>query len=109
MSARPAATSRLLPDAGRQITAVDLRRNARWALLARVGWIITFSGTVLLDGFFQGIWQIKRQGDTVTLLIGSFAPISKHDRDALAEEGTRLLGFAAGDAVTHDVQFAPRA
>jgi hypothetical protein len=43
MSVQPAATSRPpLPGAGRRISSADLRRNARWVLLARVGWSITF-------------------------------------------------------------------
>jgi hypothetical protein len=63
-------------------------------------------GTVLIDGCFQGTWQIKRQRDAAILLIRSFAPLSPSDRAAVAEEGARLLAFVATGADSHDVQFA---
>ncbi|HYU19042.1 MAG TPA: winged helix DNA-binding domain-containing protein [Chloroflexota bacterium] len=61
--------------------------------------------TVLVDGFVRGTWKIKRQRGAATLLIEPFEPLSQHDRTALAEEGARLLTFAATDAQAHDVQF----
>lgn len=65
------------------------------------------TGTVLVDGFFQATWKITRQRTTATLTIEPFVPLSPQDRAALAEEGTRLLAFAAADADTYDIQFAP--
>lgn len=63
-------------------------------------------GSVLIDGFFCGTWKIVRQRHAATLHIDPFAPISAQDRAKLAEEGARLLNFAAADARDHDIQFA---
>lgn len=64
-------------------------------------------GAVLLDGFACGMWTIIRQRDSATLRITPFAPLPKQDQTALAEEGERLLAFAAADAGARDIQFAP--
>jgi len=61
---------------------------------------------VLVDGFVCGIWQIQREKKSATLEIELFEPVSKADRDALMEEGERLLRFAAMDADTYDVVFS---
>ena len=62
-------------------------------------------GAVLVDGFVRGTWTIKQKRNTAALLVELFGPLSRQDRAALAEEGTRLLEFAADDADTYDVQF----
>jgi hypothetical protein len=62
-------------------------------------------GSILVDGFGCGTWRIERQRDAATLLIEPFEPLRKQDRAAVAEEGARLLSFAAGDAQVHDVRF----
>ncbi len=62
-------------------------------------------GTVLVDGFIAAAWKIARQGKAVTLHIEPFEPWSKHDRDAVAEEGARLLAFAAADAQSCGIRF----
>jgi hypothetical protein len=64
-------------------------------------------GTVLIDGFVGGTWKIERRRGAATLTIAPFAPLPAQDRAALAEEGARLLAFAAGDAKDHAVQIAP--
>ncbi len=64
-------------------------------------------GATLVDGFVRGTWTITRHGGTAALFIEPFELLSKQDRAALAEEGTRLLTFATADANAHDVQFAP--
>ncbi|MEA2530686.1 MAG: hypothetical protein QOG89_2330, partial [Thermomicrobiales bacterium] len=61
--------------------------------------------TVLVNGFVRGTWTLKRQRHAATLLIAPFAPLLEHDRAAVAEEGERLLAFAADDAESRDVQF----
>jgi Winged helix DNA-binding domain len=61
-------------------------------------------GTVLVDGFLRGTWRLTRRRGTATLTIEPFQALPTPDRTAVAEEGTRLLTFAAGDAATHDVQ-----
>jgi len=61
-------------------------------------------GSVLVDGFFRGLWQIKRQQGVATLHIESYGPLSGHDRDAVAEEGAQLLTFAASNAADHEIE-----
>jgi Winged helix DNA-binding domain len=63
-------------------------------------------GAVLVDGFVRGTWTITRQREVATLRIEPFAPLPTPDRIAVAEEGARLLTFAA-DAAAHDVQVVP--
>jgi len=62
-------------------------------------------GSVLLDGIFCGQWTIKRQRGAATLIIDPFEPLLQQDRNALADEGARLLAFAAAAAESHDVLF----
>ncbi len=64
-------------------------------------------GTVLVDGFVRGTWKIERERGAATLQVTPFAPMPASDRDVLAEEGGRLLAFAAAEARTHDVRFTP--
>jgi Winged helix DNA-binding domain len=51
---------------------------------------------VLLDGFACATWKTERTRGKSTLEIEPFRPLSKGDREALAEEGERLLRFLAG-------------
>jgi hypothetical protein len=60
---------------------------------------------VLLDGFACGTWKAKRARGRSTLEIEPFQTLSEADRDALAEEGERLLRFLAG---SHDEEFEIR-
>ncbi|MGH2604467.1 MAG: winged helix DNA-binding domain-containing protein, partial [Dehalococcoidia bacterium] len=63
-------------------------------------------GMVLVDGSVCGTWKVKRQRSGATLLIDLFEPLAVEDRTAVAEEGERLLSFAAAEAHAHDVQFS---
>jgi hypothetical protein len=65
---------------------------------------VIFIGTLLVDGFVQGTWAIKRQRDTTTLTIEPLRRLTPTDRKAIAEEGERLLDFAASDAAKRDVR-----
>jgi hypothetical protein len=64
-------------------------------------------GSILVDGFVRGMWRIKRERSDATLLVELFESLSDQDRAAVSEEGSRLLAFAALDAGTKDIQFAP--
>ena len=66
---------------------------------------VVANGTFLLDGFVAGIWRIKRHRTVATLVISAFAPLGRADRTGLADEGERLLTFAAGDAASRDLRF----
>ena len=65
---------------------------------------VIFIGTLLVDGYVQGTWAIKRGRDAATLTIEPLRRLSKTDRLAVAEEGERLLNFAAEDAARRDVR-----
>jgi Winged helix DNA-binding domain len=51
--------------------------------------------SVLLEGFACGTWKAERTRRKVTLVIQQFQRLSKEDRDALADEGGRLLRLVA--------------
>lgn len=66
-----------------------------------------FMGTLLVDGFVQGTWTVKRVRDTATLAIEPLRRLTKTERVAVAEEGDRLVNFVAGDSARQDVRIAP--
>jgi len=49
--------------------------------------------TFLVDGFARGTWKTERIRRKATLVIEPFEPLAKNNRDALAEEGERLVRF----------------
>jgi hypothetical protein len=51
-------------------------------------------------------WLITRESGAATLRIEPLGRLPKQDRTELAEEGGRLLAFAAGDARAHRIRFA---
>jgi hypothetical protein len=61
--------------------------------------------TILLDGFVAGTWKITRSRAAATLTVQPFARLRHRDREALTDEGSRLLAFAAADADDHEVRF----
>jgi hypothetical protein len=63
-------------------------------------------GTVLVDGFVSGIWRIERAKDMATLSVEAFGKVGKAVREALAEEGEKLLAFAAGEGKRFSVRFS---
>ena len=65
---------------------------------------VIFTGTLLVDGFVQATWTIKRTRDTATLMIEPLRRLTKPDRLAVSEEGERLLNFAAGQSTMRDVR-----
>ncbi|QIN77408.1 winged helix DNA-binding domain-containing protein [Rubrobacter marinus] len=60
---------------------------------------------VLVDGFFRGTWRTERARSKATLAIEPYETLTAQDRDALAEEGERLLRFVAENAGSHEVRF----
>ncbi|MER0443381.1 winged helix DNA-binding domain-containing protein [Streptomyces sp. Edi4] len=62
--------------------------------------------TFLVDGFVRGVWRLEQHRSAATLVLEAFdGPLAKSERTALAEEGARLLRFAAADADVHDIRF----
>ncbi len=73
----------------------------RKAIASRNGMV---PATFLVDGFVRGTWKTERTRRKATLLIEPFEPLSQKDRDALAEEGERLIWFTSGDAGAFEVR-----
>lgn len=48
---------------------------------------------ILVDGFVGGTWKIEKTRGKATLVVEPFEPLSKADRDAVAEEGEHLVDF----------------
>jgi hypothetical protein len=62
--------------------------------------------TFLIDGFVRGTWKTERSRSKATLEIKPFEPVAREDRDALAEEGERLIRFTGEGAETFEIYFA---
>ena len=60
--------------------------------------------TVLVDGFVRGTWKTERSRGKATLEIKPFEPLAKEDRDALTEEGERLIRFTGSKS--YEIRFA---
>ena len=63
--------------------------------------------TVILDGVVAGIWAVRRERSTATLVVTPFRRISGTERGALEVEGSRLLAFLAADATDRDIRVDP--
>lgn len=61
-------------------------------------------GTVLVDGRVAAIWATERAKGRATLVVTPFRPLGRAERADVADEGERLLAFAAADAADHDVR-----
>lgn len=79
----------VLAHADRTRVISDEHRKKAFLSAARV------RATFLLDGFVRGAWKVEKTRKTARLVIEPFEPLSSEDRDALAEEGERLVRFVA--------------
>ncbi len=61
-------------------------------------------GSVLADGRVAAIWAIERAKGRATLVVTPFRRLGRAERAEVADEGGRLLAFAAADAADHDVR-----
>ena len=61
-------------------------------------------GSLLVDGFFGGMWRITRRRGLAVLRIEHRGGISRGQREDLAEEGARLLAFVEPEAGSRDVE-----
>jgi hypothetical protein len=71
-----------------------------------LGSSIGLFGGVLIDGLGRAIWQLKRDGERVAILVRTLEAISPDDEAAVAAEGGRLLAFLEPGSV-HDVAIVP--
>jgi len=73
----------------------------RKAIASRNGMV---PASVLVDGFVRGTWKIEGSRGRANLEIKPFKPLTKEDRDALAEEGERLIRFTGTES--YGIRFA---
>ncbi|WP_411080831.1 winged helix DNA-binding domain-containing protein [Streptomyces sp. cmx-18-6] len=64
--------------------------------------------TFLVDGRVAGMWSVDRERGAARLVLRPFAPLARTVREELAEEGGRLLSFAAADSTSAEVVFDGR-
>ncbi|MEU7002754.1 winged helix DNA-binding domain-containing protein [Nonomuraea sp. NPDC046570] len=68
---------------------------------------VFLEAAMTVDGFVRGLWRIRRDKGRATVVVRLFEPLSGQDRDAVTEEGLRLLRFAARESGEHDLVFQP--
>jgi hypothetical protein len=95
----PGYDNLVLSHADRRRVAADGDRKKVFLSSARV------KATFLFDGFVAGVWKIEKTKKAATLIVEPFASLSRQDRDALTEEGGRLLSFATDGQAELDVRF----
>lgn len=61
--------------------------------------------TLLVDGYLAGIWRLTETKETATLTVQPFGGLTRAQRDAVAEEGERMLTVMSS-ATMHDIAFA---
>ena len=83
-----------------------LSEGHRKKLFARPNGVVP--GSVLIDGFVTGSWKLTRSRPAAVLAVELYEPVAAGTRDAVTEEGKRLLDFAA-PGVAHDIRFGPLA
>jgi hypothetical protein len=66
---------------------------------------IFLRGSILVDGFVHSGWRVDRDGNRATLVVMPARPFSGEDREAVADEATRLLAFLAPEAADRDIRF----
>lgn len=89
----------VLGHADRRRVIADGDRKKVFLSAARV------RATFLIDGFVAGAWKIEKTRKSAALVVEPFAPLAPRDRDALAEEGERLLRFATDGQPELGVRF----
>ncbi len=60
--------------------------------------------TFLLDGFVAGRYRLSATKKEATLALEPFAPLRRADRNALIEEGAKLVRFYYPDTPRHEVR-----
>jgi len=96
------APPRFLPAFDNAVLAYDDR--SRIIDDAHRGLSVTGARFVLVDGRVAATWTLAGDGDVAKLRATLLGPLAPADRDAVVEEGERLLGFLASDAGTRRVE-----
>nr|MBA2713626.1 winged helix DNA-binding domain-containing protein [Rubrobacteraceae bacterium] len=99
---------RFLPEFDNLILSHDDRTRViseeyRKAIASRNGMV---PATFLVDGFVRGTWKTERTSRRTRLVISPFESLTANSRDALAEEGERLIRFVGEGAGAFEIHFA---
>jgi hypothetical protein len=62
------------------------------------------TGSILVDGYFRGVWNIKREQDTAILQMEAFPGLPPIQMPEVIAEGHRLLAFAVHDANDYQIK-----
>jgi hypothetical protein len=65
-------------------------------------------GSLLVDGFFRGLWRVERAEGAAALLVEVTKRLPKRHAAELTEEGVRMLEFTDRDAESRDVRITFR-
>ncbi len=90
----------MLAHADRRRVIADAHRPRVFLPAGRV------RATFLIDGFVRGTWKIEKSRRMAALVIEPFEPLAESVREALVEEGSRLVRFSEDRAEVFDVRFA---
>jgi DNA glycosylase AlkZ-like len=98
--AESAAPPRFLPEYDNILLGHDLRTRVIDPAYRHS----IFLGTLLVDGFVQGTWTIERGREVARLSIEPLRRLTRAERVAVADEGERLMTFAAAAAPRREVR-----
>ncbi len=64
------------------------------------------AATFLVDGFVSGVWTTAKKKGIATLTLAPFEALTAQNRQALMDEGDKLIRFVEVDAKSFEVKFA---
>jgi hypothetical protein len=67
---------------------------------------LAWKGAILIDGFIDAAWRVRREKRTATMTVEFFGPVTAAQRADVEAEGARLLAFLAPDAERSEVRLA---
>jgi hypothetical protein len=99
---RSLVRSSLLRGTQHMVTAADYLASDQHRSRVCVGAVV--QPTVLVDGVVVAMWKLVRERGGAVLEIELLTRLSGTDQTTVAQEGMRLLDFAAADADDHDIR-----
>ena len=67
--------------------------------------MLAWKGAILVDGFIDAAWRLRREKRAATMSITGFGSITPSQRVAIEEEGTRFLDFMTPGAASRELVF----
>jgi hypothetical protein len=90
----------LLSHSNRTRVVADAHRSKVYLPGLRV------AATFLVDGFVRGAWKVEKAKGVATLVMDPFGPLTPQNRQALSDEGEKLVRFVEPGAKAYAVRFA---